>query len=240
MRKLFVVLLMVLALLVGAVSANAQEGVVKWNAVPKTVAVQSNFGFGTGVFVTGDGYIVTCKHVVYGAEKILVYDSEFNEYGARIVGYHSETDIAVLKIYPTEPVEYFDRELQVANPNQIFQMDTVYTIGHPLGLVWSITKGIISGVRQGITGIRYYQIDAPINPGNSGGALVNAHGQLIGINAMGAPAFMAENIGLAIAVGSFAEEVELIITEDMDRLGIIEDVRKRIEKRRVSYYNYAQ
>jgi len=235
MKKLLIILLVLLFV----APCFAEEGVVKWNAIPKTVAVVSGFGFGSGVFVTEDGYIVTNAHVVRGDNPIKVYDSDFNEYGARLVGIHSETDIAVIKILPFEPVDYFDAEKWVANPNQIFLMDEVYAIGHPLGITWTITKGIITNKLENNNGIRMYLIDASLNPGNSGGPLVNKYGKLIGINTMAIPAGYAENIGVAIAVGSLVEEVQMLIEIDIERLEVIENVREYVDSQKWTYrYNY--
>ena len=234
MRKLLVTFLLFFV----AIPVFAQEAVVKWNAIPKTVAVTSAFGFGSGVIVTPDGYIVTNKHVVYKTDYLKVYTSDFEEYGARLVGYHSECDIAVIKINPWEELDYFDPENNtVANPNQIFQMDEVYAVGHPMGAAWTITKGIVSRKVETAKGIRYIQIDAALNVGNSGGALVNRHGRLMGINTMAIPPAYAENMGYAIAVGSLIEEVTMLIEEDMLRYSVIENVREYRNSRHTTYYN---
>ena len=234
MKKL---LFLFLVFILAAFPLFAQEGVVKWEAIPKTVAIVTNLGLGTGCIATEDGYIVTNKHVVYKCDFIKVYDSQFREYGARLVGYHSECDIAVIKINPWEELDYFSEEKQVANPNQIFLMDEVYAIGHPHGSAWTITKGIISNKLEDKDGIRYFQVDASINQGNSGGALVNNNGQLIGINFGAIPPAFAENMAYAIAVASFAEEVLMLIEEDIDRVDVIENVREYADSKWTTMYN---
>lgn len=234
MKKL---LLLFLAFIIIMVPLFAQEGTVKWQAIPKTVAIATNHGLGTGCIATEDGYIVTNKHVVYKCDFIKVFDSQFREYGARLVGYHSECDIAVIKIIPWEPLDYFSEEEKVANPNQIFLMDEVYAIGHPFGSPWTITRGIISNKVENKDGIRYFQIDASINHGNSGGALTNNNGQLIGINTTAIPPAFAENMAYAIAVASFAEEVLMLIEEDIDRMDVIEDVREYVDSKWTTEYN---
>lgn len=234
MKKLIILLTL---MFMCAVPVFAQEGVVKWQAIPKTVAIVSEKGLGTGCIVTDDGYVVTNKHVVFSCEFLQIFDSEFREYGARVIGYHSECDIAVIKINSWDKLDYFKEENQVANPNQIFLMDEVYAIGHPLGMAWTITKGIISNKFEMPNGVRYIQTDASINPGNSGGALVNARGQLIGINTMAIPPGYAENMAYAIAVASFAEEVVMLIEEDIERTDIIEDVRAYRDSKWTTQYN---
>jgi len=239
MKKILILvfILLVLGLLLNTGISFAQEGIVKWNAVPKTVCVVSTGGFGSGILVTPDGYIITNRHVVGYSEMVQVYDSEFNEYGARVVGLHSECDIAVIKILAFREMDYFSEEQWVANPNQVFQMDEVYSIGHPLGITWTITRGIISNNLENSEGIRYYSHDASINPGNSGGPLVNKYGKLIGINTAAIPAFLAENVAVAIAVASFAEEVKMMIEEDMARLEVFENIREYVNSKWTRYYN---
>jgi S1-C subfamily serine protease len=216
---------------------SAQEGIVKWNAVPKTVAIVSEGGFGTGVIVTANGYIITNRHVVGYSETVTVYDSKFNQYGGRVVGYHSKADIAVVKVVPFEEMEYFKEAKWIANPNQIFLMDEEFSIGHPLGITWTVTRGIISNRLENADGIRYVMHDASVNPGNSGGALVNGHGKLIGINTAAVPAYAAENVAIAILVASFAEEARMIIEEDMARLEVIENILEYVNSKWTRYYN---
>jgi len=237
MKKILFIGLFMFFFAIVALPLFAQEGIVKWEAIPKTVAITTASGLGTGCIATMDGYIVTNKHVVYGCDFIKVYDSQFREYGARLIGYHSECDIAVIKINPWEELNYFSEEEQVANPNQIFLMDEVYAIGHPLGAAWTITRGIISNKLEDTDGIRYFQIDASINQGNSGGALVNNHGQLIGINTSAVPPFYAENMAYAIAVASFVEEVLMLIEEDIERVSVIENVREYVDSKWTTKYN---
>jgi S1-C subfamily serine protease len=239
MKKLLIFLTIVVAMLLFDVPAMARNGIIESETLPSTVAIVTPMALGAGVIATEDGYIVTAKHVVIGEEYVDVYLSDFEQYRGRVVGLHSECDIAVIKINPLKELMPFhhpdlvpspDGWNDIANPNQTFIGDTVYAIGHPVGLVWSVTKGIITSKRMwGDEGLRYFQIDAAINPGNSGGPLVNENGQVIGINVMALPPWAVEDVGLAIAVLSFAEEVGMLIEEDMKRLALIADVRAYIE-----------
>jgi len=225
MKKKFLIWFLSALLFFSTTMLIAGNGYLEYKVLPSTVAIATEFALGAGCIATEDGYIITNKHVVVGAETIYVWLHDFTRYKARLVGFHSETDIAVLKIEPIDPLIPFTKE-NIANTNQIFIGDTVYAIGHPFGFVWSITKGIISQRRQDMNGVRYWQIDASVNPGNSGGPLVDEYGRLIGINTLGFPPAFVENIALAISVQSFIEEVEMLIAADMERMKPIQNVRE--------------
>jgi serine protease Do len=136
---------------------------------------------GSGVIVSGDGYIITNNHVVEKAEEIRVTLYDKRSFRGKVVGADPKTDIAVLKIsadkLPTIPWGDSDK-LQVG--------EFVLAIGNTFGLSHTVTMGIISAVGRANVGIADYedfiQTDAAINPGNSGGPLVNIKGELIGIN----------------------------------------------------------
>ena len=142
---------------------------------------QREQGLGSGVIVAADGYILTNNHVIDGANEIKVYTSDKRELKARVIGADPKTDIAVVKVeaknLPTLPF---------ADSSQAQVGDIVLAIGNPFGVGQTVTMGIISATGRGNLGIEDYedfiQTDAAINPGNSGGALINASGQLIGIN----------------------------------------------------------
>lgn len=139
-------------------------------------------GAGSGVILTADGYIVTNNHVVEGADELQVKLSDNREFKARIIGLDASTDLALLKIEAKDLPA-----ITVANSDDLRLGEWVLAIGNPYGLTSTVTAGIVSakarslGTRQSIES--YIQTDAAINPGNSGGALVNAKGELVGINA---------------------------------------------------------
>jgi len=138
-------------------------------------------GLGSGVIVTEDGYILTNNHVVDGAKEVEVTLPDGRQFKAKVVGRDSQSDIAVLKIDAKRlPV------LTLADSQKVQVGDLVLAIGNPFGVGQTVTHGIVSATDRGGMGIEDYesfiQTDAPINPGNSGGALVDTHGQLIGIN----------------------------------------------------------
>lgn len=136
---------------------------------------------GSGVIVSEDGYIVTNNHVIEKAEEIKVLLSNKRDYRARLIGADPKTDIAVIKIEAKGLAA-----LAWGDSNRLKVGEVVFAIGNPFGLNQTVTMGMISAVGRANVGIADYedfiQTDAAINPGNSGGALINARGELIGIN----------------------------------------------------------
>lgn len=142
---------------------------------------------GSGVIISSDGYIVTNNHVVNGADELTVTLNDNREYSARIIGTDPNTDLALIKVngknLPTLPVGDSDN-LKVG--------EWVLAVGNPYNLSSTVTAGIVSAKARSMGGegsngpqiSSFIQTDAAINPGNSGGALVNAKGELVGINAM--------------------------------------------------------
>lgn len=142
---------------------------------------------GSGVIISPDGYIVTNNHVVNGADELTVTLNDNREYSARIIGTDPNTDLALIKVngknLPTLPIGDSDN-LKVG--------EWVLAVGNPYNLSSTVTAGIVSAKARSMGGegsngpqiSSFIQTDAAINPGNSGGALVNAKGELVGINAM--------------------------------------------------------
>lgn len=136
---------------------------------------------GSGVIVSSDGYIVTNNHVVAKADEIKVVLNDKREFIGKVIGTDPKTDIAVIKISA--------KNLPVVPWGDSDKLDVgeyVLAIGNPFGLNQTVTMGIVSAVGRADVGIADYedfiQTDAAINPGNSGGAMVNARGELVGIN----------------------------------------------------------
>jgi serine protease Do len=144
---------------------------------------QREQSLGSGVIVTSDGTILTNNHVIDGASDVKVQLSDKREFKAKLVGADPRTDVAVLKIdardLPT---------LTLGDSSKMQVGDMVFAIGDPFGVGETATMGIVSAIGRsiGIEGPRGYedfiQTDAAINPGNSGGAMIDLHGDLIGIN----------------------------------------------------------
>jgi serine protease Do len=146
--------------------------------IPKEHKEQS---LGSGVIVSEDGYIVTNNHVIEKAQEIKVLLSNKKDYNAKLIGADPKTDIAVIKIEGKGLTA-----LPWGDSNKLKVGEIVFAIGNPFGLNQTVTMGMISAVGRANVGIADYedfiQTDAAINPGNSGGALINARGELIGIN----------------------------------------------------------
>lgn len=161
---------------------------------------------GTGLIVDKQGYILTNYHVIDGASSIKVEFSDGSEYTAQVVGTAQQDDLAVLKVSGVSSDKLLVAPL--GNSSAVKVGDEVIAIGYPYGLEQSVTSGIVSGLdRDGsgstngrtLTGL--IQVDAAINPGNSGGPLVNAEGQVIGINTMiESPVDGFTGVGLAIPI----------------------------------------
>jgi len=169
---------------------------------------------GSGVLVSGDGYVLTNSHVVQGASEVRVSLPDRRELEAKIIGQDPKTDIAVLRI-PGDGFPF----AELGDSSRVRVGDFALAIGDPLGLGQTVTMGVISAKGRGNVGIVDYedfiQTDAAINPGNSGGALVNVEGQVIGINTAIATSGGARgNQGIGFSVPSnLAREVMLQIEE---------------------------
>ena len=136
---------------------------------------------GSGVIVGAEGYILTNHHVIEAADEIEVALADGRKASANIVGTDPETDLAVLKVN----IENLPA-ISFGSPKQLGVGDLVLAIGNPFGVGQTVTMGIVSAKGRSHLGIstfeNFIQTDAAINPGNSGGALVDATGNLVGIN----------------------------------------------------------
>jgi len=140
---------------------------------------------GSGFIVSRDGYILTNNHVVEGADRVRVAMQDRRVFDARVVGRDPTTDVAVLKIDARNLTA-----ITFGDDDKVRIGEWVLAIGNPLGLDFTVTAGIVSAKGRGLVGLQrsqydisdFIQTDAAINPGNSGGPLVNARGEVIGIN----------------------------------------------------------
>jgi serine protease Do len=164
----------------------------------KEPPARRQYGQGSGVIVSPDGYIITNNHVVADAVDVEVILADRRQYKGKVVATDPKTDVAVVKInatnLPTVPW---------ADSSTLAVGEFVLAIGNPLGLSRSVTFGIVSAVGRADVGVAdfedFIQTDAPINPGNSGGALVNVNGELVGINtAIASPTGGSVGVGFAI------------------------------------------
>ena len=178
---------------------------------PSGEETQTNLG--SGVILGDQGHVLTSNHVVEGADAVQVSLNDGRAAPAEVIGRDPETDLAVLQI---------DLEdlpaLTLGNADDLRVGDVVLAIGNPYGVGQTVTQGIVSATgrsRLGLTTFEdFIQTDAAINPGNSGGALVNAHGELIGINtAIFSRSGGSQGIGFAIPA-DLARDVMEALVED--------------------------
>lgn len=173
-------------------------------------------GAGTGVVVTGDGYILTNNHVIENARQVTVMTTDEKVYTADVVATEPDSDLALLKVTDATAEFHF---AQIGNSDDAAVGEDVYAIGNALGRYQnSVTRGIVSGLGRPITtgsqGLRgnlqefedLIQTDAAINSGNSGGPLINSKGEVIGINT--AVDGQAQNIGFAIPISRAAALID--------------------------------
>lgn len=147
---------------------------------------ENNYGrgaTGSGVIVNSQGYILTNKHVVENAAKLQAKLADGSEYLAKVIGQDAETDLAVIKIEATTPLQV----AKIGDSDRLNVGEWVLAIGSPLGLEQTVTAGIVSAKDRVAESNQsafqqFIQTDAAINPGNSGGPLVNLAGEVIGIN----------------------------------------------------------
>ncbi|MGE5641119.1 MAG: Do family serine endopeptidase [Clostridia bacterium] len=166
---------------------------------------------GSGVIVSGSGYIITNSHVVEAADEIEVALADGKKLLAKVVGNDPDTDIAVLRVDGEKlPAITF------GSSDSLRIGDVVLAIGNPFGVGQTVTHGIVSALGRTGLGINtfenFIQTDAPINPGNSGGALIDASGNLIGINtAIFSRSGGSMGIGFAIPVSTVKMVLEQIV-----------------------------
>ena len=163
---------------------------------PQRERIQSSLG--SGVIFSSQGYVLTNNHVIEGADTIIVALKDGREAQAEVIGTDPETDLAVLNISLEELPA-----VTLASSDDIAVGDVVLAIGNPFGVGQTVTMGIISATGRNQLGINtfenFIQTDAAINPGNSGGALIDAYGNLLGINtAIFSRSGGSQGIGFAI------------------------------------------
>ncbi|WP_373096668.1 DegQ family serine endoprotease [Zhongshania sp.] len=167
---------------------------------------------GSGVIIDAKaGTVLTNHHVINGADEITVALEDGRSFSATLVGSDPDVDIAVLKIDAKDL-----HSVKLANSENLEVGDYVVAIGNPFGLGQTVTTGIVSALGRTGLGIEGYenfiQTDASINPGNSGGALVNLHGELVGVNtAILAPAGGNVGIGFAIPINMAKVSIDQIL-----------------------------
>ncbi len=166
---------------------------------------------GSGVIMSSQGYVLTNYHVIENADEIAVLLADGHTVPANVLGADPETDLAVLTI----EVENLPTAI-ISDSSNLQVGDVVLAIGNPFGFGQTVTQGIISATGRDRLGINtfenFIQTDAAINPGNSGGALINAYGELVGINtAIFSKSGGSQGIGFAIPIGLASDVMAQII-----------------------------
>lgn len=181
---------------------------------------QPIMGFGSGVIISDDGYIITNNHVIDGMDEIEVVLNDRRSFSADVIGTDPSTDLALLKV-DAENLPY----LTYGDSDDLRLGEWVLAVGNPYNLTSTVTAGIISAKARNINILReqfaiesFIQTDAAVNPGNSGGALVNTLGELVGINSA-----IASRTG-AYSGNSFAIPVSIVkkVIGDLKEFGVVQ------------------
>lgn len=198
------------------------EGIAK-NIMPGIVEIytfvdRKEYGSGSGIILNENGYIATNAHVVMDAEEYQVHlfgtddDTKKQVVPAKLIGYDSKTDLAVLKISVSNL-----KPVVLGNSDDVNIGEAVCALGNPAGLGGSITTGIISGINRTLRvkstmyEMPLFQTDAAISPGNSGGALVDMYGHVIGITSSKFASTVIEGLGFAIPINYAIPIIEELI-----------------------------
>ncbi|WP_214400826.1 S1C family serine protease, partial [Pseudonocardia lacus] len=203
----------------GAAAPGALDAVAA-AVLPSVVSVEvrgaRGAAGGSGFVIDADGHVLTNAHVVEGGAVVEVVYADARRVSARVVGTDPATDVAVLRV----PAEGAPAPLPLRTSADLRVGETVLAVGSPLGLAGTVTAGIVSAVdrearlgdeRNRQTAI---QTDAPINPGNSGGPLIDAAGQVVGINtAIASLGSGSIGIGFAIPAERAAEVARRIVAQ---------------------------
>lgn len=227
-----------LIILVGVVvwhgrGSDGNLSAVSAEVSPATVLIYSTNGrstsYGTGFFLSSDGYIATNEHVVADASEIRVTLYTGEEFEATYIGGSEIDDLAVLKVEGSG----FPR-LRIGDSDSITIGEIVVGIGNPAGpeAAWTVTHGIVSAARRTISvsgygyiaQIKMIQTDAPLNPGNSGGPLCNANGEVIGV--VTRKMIDYEGISFAIPINEAMQTLTAIMNGSFDQMqSVVADVR---------------
>jgi serine protease Do len=169
---------------------------------------------GSGFIIHKDGYIVTNNHVIQGAREINVELLDGRKFSAELISSNPDADLAILRVQSDKPLPTLD----LGGSSDLMIGEPVIAVGNPLGFSHSVSTGIVSALHRDLTGPNKEQMndlvqtDAAINPGNSGGPLLNAYGQVIGINC--AIRSDAQNIGFAIPVDRLRDQIPELMSPE--------------------------
>jgi serine protease Do len=176
------------------------------------VEIKLEEGAGSGAIVDAAGIVVTNRHVIGNRRTVTIRDADGNEFEGTVVRSDGNIDYALIK------VDIPDATAVTFNKDEVREGMTVVAIGHPLGLDFTVTKGIVSSAKRTMRNVDYIQTDVAINPGNSGGPLVNEQGEVVGINSW--TRTDAQNVGFAIP----ASYIEEALAEVLPNLGKLDEM----------------
>lgn len=173
-------------------------------AKPSVVHLQDDGGAGTGFFISTQGHILSCHHVAAG-DLLRVRSAHGDWTEARVLARDPVHDLAIFQcaVSGVSPLIFSD-------PTAIAEGQTVFALGHPLGLDFTVSRGVVSSVNRIVNGVSFLQTDVSLNPGNSGGPIVNDKGEVVGV----ADWIFSEGRGLGFAVAvrhvlAFAAQVRI-------------------------------
>lgn len=170
---------------------------------PTTIQIATQTSTGTGFYVKEFNLIATNEHVVGKNAEVTIAGRLFEKRLARVWYTDKKHDLAFLE----PPADVMMPEVKLGNYDDLQDGEVVVAIGHPFGLNYTATQGVISKVDRVRDGVKYIQIDAAINPGNSGGPLVNKKGEIIGVNSFIIRG--GDNLGFALPVSYLREALEM-------------------------------
>jgi serine protease Do len=178
-------------------------------AKKSVVEITLEDGAGSGVIIDAAGIVVTNRHVIGNRRTVTIRDVGGNEYEGTVVRSDGNIDYALIKtnIPGAIPVKF--------NKDPVRDGMTVVAIGHPLGLDYSVTKGIVSSAKRTMHNVDFIQTDVAINPGNSGGPLIDEQGEVVGINSW--TRTDAQNVGFAVP-SVYIEEALAEVLSNFDKL----------------------
>ena len=180
-------------------SMDVQEIINKFQ--PVIIQIATPHGTGTGFFVKNENVIITNDHVVKGNSEAVISGKLFSKQMSPVLFNDPKYDLAFINV----PAGTEMPELHLAAGSEVHDGETVIAIGHPYGLNYTATEGIVSKAKRLQRGINYIQIDAAINPGNSGGPLVNTNGEIVGVNTFIIAG--GDNLGFALPVQYVTEDL---------------------------------
>lgn len=172
------------------------------------IQIATPYSTGTGFLLPNEGIIVTNEHVIRDNKKVVVKGASLEKTIVKVMYSDPKYDLAFLDL---SHLKLQEREISLEGNENLVEGDSVIAIGHPFGLKYTATEGIISNMRHAEEGINFIQHDAALNPGNSGGPLLNTEGQIIGVNT-----FIIKNgnnIGFSLPVKYLKDTLDIFVSK---------------------------